>query len=166
MKLLYLAIAIALTGCAAAPLKTVSTFNIGEAEAMLRAGNNTVKGSALIRQAGGGTVTCAGQTVDLIPVTLYATERMLNIYGNDIRGHRPALGYPQHETTNQDYLRLSKSTVCDAQGFFKFTEVTRGSFYVVTSVIWRTNPYFLDGGALMQRVDLTGGETKEIVLAP
>ncbi|MBP7370582.1 MAG: hypothetical protein KA902_04010, partial [Arenimonas sp.] len=69
-SLAFVSISILLTGCMTAPTITLTTpFDSDYAQKMLADGTNMVKGSALIRQAGGGVVTCAGNEVLLIPNT-------------------------------------------------------------------------------------------------
>lgn len=103
--------------------------------------------------------------MELVPATKYAEDRLSQIYGNTRRGFRPARGF-NVEGADPDYLRLVKTTVCNAQGFFTFSGVADGEFFITTSVLWRTNPYFLDGGVLMHRVTVQGGQEAELVLAP
>jgi hypothetical protein len=156
-----------ISGCAATkPIAIYTPFDSKQAESMLVEGKNTIRGSALMRQNNGATVTCAGNEVNLTPATLYALERMLVIYGSAEKGVRLAIGAPKLEDANPRYLSLSKKTVCDAQGFFRFQNVGDGDFFVTTTVAWRTNPYFIEGGSLMQRVEIKGGKEVEIVLAP
>lgn len=162
----------ALVGCA---VHQANIYQIDEpldtatAERLIGSGTGTVKGSALIRQQGGGVVTCAGISISLIPVTSYATERMRAIYGNVEKGYNPAgLGgrRPQFSPDLPDYQRLTREARCDTQGFFKFENVAEGNFYVVTSITWKVSQYFPEGGALMQLVRVTPGGTVEMVLTP
>ncbi len=139
-----------------------SEFNADQARRMLEKGTNTIKGSALMRQRGGGVVTCAGQTVFLIPATAYAVERMHFIYGPQDRGFG---GKPGQLEDNSLYVELTRRTRCDAQGFFAFDQVADGMFYVMTRINWETGRS-AEGGGLMHRVTLSGVETREIVLAP
>lgn len=94
-------------------------------------GQNSVHGSALIRQAVGGVVTCAGALVHIMPVSTYADERMQAIHGNHTSG------YSQH-----------------------------GEYYIVVGIQWHVSGYAVQGGGLMQRVALAGGDAVEVVLAP
>ena len=160
-----------LAGCVA-PLTHVSIhseFDADEAAHFLKKGNNTIKGSALIRQRGGGIVTCAGNRVTLIPYTKYSAERIGKLYGNTTGG---AHSYTNIEFINDppDYTRLTRNTKCNAQGFFTFTDVANGIFFVVTSALWEVpiSQYTSSqqGGALMRQVEVINGETKEIVLTP
>jgi len=136
---------------------------------MLEQGENTIKGSALIRQRGGGVVTCAGCEVVLIPATDYARERIRTIYGNEIKGYNTAgFGRKQvkFDSSEPEYFQLMKKTIGDAQGYFSFPNIKDGDYFVVTYIAWKVNDYFYEGGNLMQYVVVSGGGTKEIVLAP
>lgn len=131
---------------------------------MLRQGVNTIKGSGLIRQQGGGVVTCAGNEVFLIPATAYSTERMKAIYPLAEGGLNTA-GQVKFEPNPPEYVTNMRTTKCDAQGNFGYDRVADGKFFVVSSVVWhvRDTP---QGGAMMKSVTLSGGETKTVVLSP
>lgn len=167
---LILSTVTALLSACASPRHIVanSRFDPDTARAMLSNGNNTIKGSALIRQAGGGIVTCAGQEVALIPATSYATERIVALYGSPSGGYRNVFGSGQiiFDDEPPDFKMYIRTTTCDAQGFFKFTEVADGEFYASTSITWRISDYLQAGGVLAQKVALSGAEIKEVVLAP
>ena len=159
-----------LSGCVTPPQKITikEEFNVVEAKSLLAEGKNSVHGSSLIRQRGGGVVTCAGNEVILTPATSYATERMLVIYGSADRGYNPAMGGKNIVFENQHALYgfMTKKALCDAQGFFKFENLADGSFYVVSQVIWESGRAGYEGGFIMQKVTVKGGESKEIILAP
>jgi hypothetical protein len=64
-----------LSGCAANRQASLTTpFDKAQAQRMLEPGANSIRGSALMRQVGGGVVTCAGGQVFLMPVTEAAKE--------------------------------------------------------------------------------------------
>lgn len=157
------------TGCGPENVKTNSSFDAGQAAAMLNKGNATIKGSGLIRQNGGGVVTCAGSEVQMIPATEYAKERIAAIYGNTNRGHKE-LGLFTRATKFENepaaYRQDMRTTNCDAQGTFVFHDVAKGEFFLVTVITWMVGNYNRQGGAIMQRVSISDDETKEIVLAP
>lgn len=158
-----------LAGCASTQVVTLtSSFDHNETAKLLQQGVGTIKGSALIRQQGGGIVTCAGTQVVLIPATEYAKERIEKIYGSSDHGYQPAFGFLKIIFKNDalEYSQMQVKADCDAQGFFKFENVTNGSFFVISRIIWGTSPYVKEGGFIMQRVNITHGETKEIVLSP
>jgi hypothetical protein len=134
---------------------------------MLAPGMGVVKGSALIRQRGGGVVTCAGNRVMLVPATGYATERIRVIYGNDDRGFFSAkYKMMTFSPDAPDYYQLVKETRCDSQGFFRFDSVADGEFFIITDVKWKVNDYFFEGGSLMHKARIQSGNTVEIVLSP
>jgi hypothetical protein len=133
-------VALAMLGCAtpAAPLKTSKIFDAELARKDTQKGSNTIRGSALIRQQGGGVVTCAGQTVTAIPATAYADERIWAIYGSYNKGYRPSyLGNVEFENEPLEFRQFTLSTTCDAQGYFKFEKVADASFYIVTTITWQ-----------------------------
>jgi len=166
-SLLVVSAVVVLVGCAAPQaIQTTTSFDPAHANSMLVAGPNSVRGSALIRQRAGGVVTCAGREVWLIPSTAYAEERFNAIYGNVDRGYTPAFGGKRVAGEEPQYRELMRKTICDAQGYFKFENVADGSFYLVSAITWQVSAYVPEGGAVMQKVTLKGGENKEIVLSP
>jgi hypothetical protein len=175
-RMLYvLGLAISVAGCAVPQqpkIDLLSKFDKEHAERLLSEGKNTIKGSALMRQVGGGVVTCAGQAVSLIPATAYATERMTHLYRTDTGGTRPAsvlqMNREPFSNTNPEYYAATRRGMCDAQGFFKFDKVADGDFYITTVIRWKSNPNspMYEGGAMMRKVSVANGETKEIVIAP
>ena len=171
-----------LVGCVPLPLKptkivTLQTaFNADEARALLVEGNNTIKGSALMRQKDGDVVTCAGNNVVLTPGTAYAAERISHLYGSVNKGvafyndDYENLGITRFTDTAPEYQGLTKRSVCDAQGFFEFKNLADGSFFVTTRVSWQALVdgvnWATQGGPMMHKVEVKGGETKTIVLSP
>jgi hypothetical protein len=167
LKTLLSLAAIALTtGCATAPppVHIPVVYDAAQAQAMLKPGGNTVTGSALIRQQGGGIVTCAGNEVVLVPATEYAKYRINVIYGSGRFAHPSGLTFTPD---NGDYMLNTRRTTCNAQGFFKFEQVSDGEFFVTTRIIWkggRNND--IQGGALLGRVNVRGGQALEVTMAP
>lgn len=128
-------------------------------------GSGEIDGSAVIRQSGGGVVTCAGNVVNATPVSSYAEERMLAIYDSATRGYRPAYSPLTFEQTDARYLRDSHETVCDAQGFFSFSDLASGDYFITTAIVWYVG-YGTEGGSLMRRVSVVEGDKTKIVLTP
>lgn len=145
-------------------------FDVKQAQNLLKNGKNTIIGNAFLRQRGGGIVTCAGQEVHLIPATVYADERMFYLYLGVKQGFTSAL--PQKNIVfipdSSEYKNLMKKTICDSSGHFKFNNIADGSFYITVPVIWEiaTNQYHrsIEGGYLMQKVEVEKGKVKEIVI--
>lgn len=156
-------IALVLGGCLAVEQKL--SYNRSEVAAQLQPGSNTIEGSALFNQVGGGTVTCAGRRVTLVPKSSYASERMQIMYGS-LQGGASYSRIPPKSTESSysAYAADAKHTVCNAQGFFKFAKLADGEYFVTTDIAW--GKYGSEGGWLMRPVRVSGGETVEIVLAP
>ncbi|MCL1985234.1 MAG: hypothetical protein FWG59_02150 [Betaproteobacteria bacterium] len=167
---LSMSIVVVLAGCVAQHYKIPVTapFNAEEAKIALQPGNNTVKGSAilgpLLRRSAGKAVTCAGKPIYIAPVTTYSKARMVALYDNDNAGYNPALNGRQLDESVNFWVESARETTCDAQGHFKFEKLKDGEYYVSSQIIWldETLP---EGGVLMKKVSVTGGETKEIVLS-
>ena len=170
LKAIALAAAVLLSGCATTQPRVVQMvfpFDDAAAAEAMKPGANAVKGNSFLRQRGGGVVTCAGAPVMLFPATRYAVERIKHLYGNSRDGvrsvaqHREAL---QFEPDAPGYKTAVRETRCDAQGNFSFDRVADGDWFVVTQVSWSTGPYNTEGGTLMQRFSLSGGETKSLII--
>lgn len=147
------------------PFEPTTTFNASDVAWSRGVGPNTVDGNALLRTRGGDVRTCAGEEVFLIADSAYARERITYLYAGALdRGFnysRPIADGPLA------YKESHRRTTCDAQGDFSFRDIPDGTYYVTTRVVWEApGQYALSsqGGALMHRVELTGGETANIVL--
>lgn len=155
-----------MTGCATPkPVQLTANFNTQEASELIKPGVNILSGSALIRQNGGGVVTCAGLPIQLIPKTAYAAERIKAIYGNTLRGYSPVMSQLKFTPDYPEYLQLSRQTLCDAQGNFEFGDVADGDFFVISAIVWQVGNY-PQGGALMQAISVRNGDSKQLVLSP
>lgn len=164
---LVLAFAIsALAGCATnRVVKPLAPFDAEAAKKQLAEGPNSVKGSALIRQAGGGVVTCAGKPVFMMPVTAAAKEWAAQLYGTSRGGFHNAQGRGIQFKGRDDMFAATRTTTCDAQGSFKFDRVADGQFFLFTRITWIVAGS-IQGGSVMRPITLSGGQMTEIVLAP
>ncbi|MES2609783.1 MAG: hypothetical protein V4679_06050 [Pseudomonadota bacterium] len=161
------AIAAALTGCVTIQQVQLSTrYDPDAVTPFVAPGQNQLTGSALIRQMGGGVVTCAGYPVHLIPATPYAKEWAGHLFGAGQQGFVPA-GGAGVLITNVDprFVAAGRTTTCNAQGFFTFADLADGEFYAFTSINWRVGDR-IHGGSLMKAVTVRGGQKQEIVMAP
>jgi hypothetical protein len=130
-------------------------------------GRNTVTGFAVLRTVGGEARTCAGLQAILIPDSPYARERMTAIFGNNVKGSRESMRGPvKFGSDDPLYLSLLRTTRCDGQGAFTFERIPDGVWYATTSVEWKADPRspFHEGGSMMQRVELRGGQTARVTL--
>lgn len=142
-----------------------STFNPQDAAYIFEKGDNTIKGQSFLKTQGGDVKTCAGNKAHLVPVTDYATERMVHIYNNHNAGYSPMIinMWKKFESTDQDYLKYSRETYCDAGGNFNFENIPDGEYYITTFVTWRGGyPVSIQGGYLMKRISVSGGGTKTV----
>ena len=130
---------------------------------MLESGSGTITGSALIRQRGGGVVTCAGNEVFLIPSTESGSRELRRIFGSEQGYHRRGGGTLGGGTVVMPPVP-NRTTVCDAQGFFTFDDVRAGRWHVMTSVVWTVGDSY-EGGALLGTAELGDGEEIELVLS-
>lgn len=167
--IMTLLMVIALSGCAAREPRLVyltNEYRYADTKPMLEKGPNTIKGSALWRQQGGGIVTCAGNMVALVPKTSYSTERFVALYGNDISGISLIKSNIQFSPESLEYKQHILTAQCDAQGYFTFENVADGNFFVTSSIVWTAGAHNPQGGALMKSISVKGGEVKTVVLAP
>jgi hypothetical protein len=166
--LLTVCIILAITGCALPQVPTIpisAIFDVAAAKAQLVDGTNTIRGSGFMRQKGGGVVTCAGQPVYLVPATSYATERVRLLYGSTEKGVNSGSRNYRFNPDPPEYRSLTKTSRCDSQGSFVFERVADGDFYINTLVFWQVGSS-AQGGQLMQRVTVTGGQSVSLVVAP
>jgi len=148
-----------------APVELQNRFDAERARAALVSGNNKITGSALLQQQGGGIVTCAGNQIVLIPATPYAVERMVKAFGDSTKGFASVWkGLPTFVPDPPEFQQATRSVSGDAQGNFEFDSVADGDYFVLVKIMWMVG-YTPQGGTLMQRVRVSGGEVKRIVLS-
>ncbi len=166
LELISLGLILAITGCAQFGLQEAALSTPiapSEVDWARRSGTNTVTGLALI-DAGGTTHTCAGQSANLIPDSAYARARMTAIFGNATKGMRAASrGAAKFERDDPLYVSTLRTTPCDVAGSFSFPRVPDGVWYVTSSVKWQGAAQ-MEGGSMMQRVDVRGGRLVKVVL--
>jgi hypothetical protein len=163
---LFLGLILAVAGCAQFGLQEAALSTPiapSEVDWARRSGTNTVSGIALID--GGGTIhTCAGQSANLIPESAYARARMTAIFGNATKGMRAAsLGAVKFDRDDPLYVSTLRTTRCDVAGSFSFPRVPDGVWYVTSSVKWQGASQ-VEGGSMMQRVDVSGGRLVKVAL--
>lgn len=156
---------LALAGCRGPQTLEPSTdFDANAASIINKKGSGSVSGQAFLKQAGGGVVTCAGNEIVLIPETDYATQRLQMYYGSSDYGYRNLYMGGVTDAEEEGYYSYTRTTVCDAQGNFKFKNVANGTYYLTTSVIWAVSQYSHAGGALMHKVEVKNGRNSEVIM--
>lgn len=125
---LMVVLTLAAAGCA--PVITVNEpFDPARAREYLEEGTNTLVGSSVIPQQGGGVLTCAGRQFDLIPATNLARARMRALHKNENAGFVSVVGTPKLSPPPKEYIELRHNTLCDAQGFFRFERTADDDFF-------------------------------------
>lgn len=168
-KLTLTAAFLTLCACAADPVVLTQKFDAAQAEKQMKAGNNTIEGSALWRQNNGHVQTCAGYQVNLYPATKYAEERIDHQYGNTERGGKSITKQLFFTPDEEKFYKLSKKTFCDVDGKFLFEDVADGDYFAITKIVWG-DPDDLksqtEGGTVMSKVSVKGGKKVKVVLSP
>lgn len=167
-KILSLLGLVALSACVE-PINVQPTvpFNFQEVAYINQRGAAAIEGQAFMRQQGGGVVTCAGEEVRLIPAGSYGTQRLQAIYGTGDRGFISLYTPTQADVTSAEYQAwwaASRVTSCDAQGNFRIDGVANGNYFLLTGVRWMAGD-IAQGGFLMHRVNISGGQSQRILLS-
>lgn len=168
MKRVLITISLLLTliSCSKPKVITLNNeFNPKEAAYVLKNGNNTISGESFLKTRGGEVKTCAGEKVGLLPVNDYSKERLKYIYGNLNSGYSTFNHGFKFKKKYPLYFKYMRQTFCNSNGGFVFKNVPDGDYFVLTRVLWeRPSGYGLvtEGGFLMKRVKISGGEKKHI----
>jgi hypothetical protein len=126
-----------------------------------RSGTNTVTGTAQIRD---GNTVHGCESANLIPDSAYARARMTAIFGSTTKGMRPASLAPvKFERDDPLYVSTLRNTRCDTSGSFSFPRVPDGVWFVTSSVKWE-GASRVEGGSMMQRVEVRGGRLLKVTL--
>ena len=162
---LYVGYSVLVPATAEEPLEIASSFDADEAAYIHQAGDNVIDGRVFVRLWSGEEVPCAGHTVQLVPQTALARERMDRLYGEaGLRRHvRNPVKLQKPDPRYWDYMREAP---CDDQGRFRFEGVADGGYFVVGSVSWRGLHGHWQAGSLMQAVEVRSGEAVNLVLTP
>jgi hypothetical protein len=151
--------ALIIVGCAGSPqwvpVQMQSKFVGAEHDVYKQTGAGSIKGQGFLRQQGGGTVTCAGSRVILMPATPYFREYFgLRQSGRDIGSS---------DKPDPAYKTILKESQCDAQGNFAFTSLPTATWLVATEVKW-TVSNLEQGGTLLREVTSRSGESIQVLL--
>ncbi|MDR2892422.1 MAG: hypothetical protein LBV80_04985 [Deltaproteobacteria bacterium] len=171
-KLILLLAAVAclgMMGCFPVQQQKITTtlqFDASETQRLMLPGKNTLAGSAMLKTRGGDVKTCAGEYVSLYPYTDYHESIFTQVYGNPNDGYRNVYAPTMDMSLiSIGFMQYRQRTMCDPQGYFRFENVSDGDFYLVTRVIWEVPSNGMQGGELIQKVTLSGGEVKNTVIA-
>jgi hypothetical protein len=150
--------ALCLSACTSSTLTT--SFNASEAAFINKQGTATITGQGFLRRNDGVVVYAAGSEVRLVPQTPYSNERFRSIYGAAKQSYFG--GTFKNDTP--EYYDYTRTTVADGEGRFTFSNVSAGSYYLTTSVVWMAG-YSRQGGAIMERVTVQNGQSVNVVMS-
>jgi hypothetical protein len=161
---LMLGLAVAASACQQfSPQQAALSSGVAQTEVdwSRRSGANTVTGTAQIKD---GNTVHGCESANLIPDSAYARARMTAIFGSTTKGMRPAnLAPVKFERDDPLYVSTLRTTRCDASGSFSFPRVPDGVWYVTSSVKWE-GASRVEGGSMMQRVEVRGGRLVKVTL--
>jgi hypothetical protein len=120
-------------------------------------GRGTVTGQAFLKTVGGDVKTCAGNEVSLVPDNSYTEEihsaLQTNRYGSAVYDPR--------------YYQFRRTTTCDAEGRFSFSDLPSGKWFVNVLVQWgapSSSGILPQGGYLSRHVETKDGTTEKLIL--
>jgi hypothetical protein len=145
-----------------------SPFHAGDVAWSRAPGTASVEGRTAVAD-GQVSRSCAGGEAQLLPAGDYAAEMMRIVFGNEARGYAPLSSSPRYPAAiAADFKSTVRRVACDAEGRFRFDGVPAGRWYVFSNVVWRAvgAEGALQGGALMQRIDVAEGARTTVLLAP
>lgn len=163
MKRVFWGLAIlALTGCATHNVpppqwNQSSDKTEDEYKPYLVDGDASIIGQAFLTQQSGGVVKAAGRTVTLDPATTVGNEWWT----------KAGVMYVFRFLTppSAAFQNARRTTVADADGRFKFTNIPAGKYYVRTEVTWEIGGRnSSQGGLVGQAVEVKSNQNKEIIL--
>lgn len=149
------------------PLKT--EFDIKEIEWFKSDGSASITGKASLTLKDGNTLSCSGFSIELIPTSKYADERIFLTYGNNEFGKvfiedNP----PKFSPDAPEYHSTVRKTTCNSEGHFNFQKLPKGSYYLFAFLMpekrdseGNIKP---EGGAIMKKITLKEKELTSVEL--
>ena len=157
-----LLIVVSVAGCVVTTAPTpirVQGFDAAEVAYIHDVGTDRIEGNAFLRQKGGGVVTCAGEAVRLIPLGQFAKKYFRIRYIEK----KAATLDPWDAPAFHDHVRTTR---CESDGRFLFTEVAPGSYFIETKVPWVVYSHGTQGGDVGYALEVRGdGTTNRVVIS-
>lgn len=149
----------------AKPPQNTVPFDESALQPFAAKGTSTLTGQAFLKTAGGVVRYGAGETVSLIPVTPYTTQRTKALLAANDPMMASILA-PQNELRLQKYVR---TIIADASGNFEFQNIPAGDYYVACPVFWSV-PSVISGatrhtgGVAYAKIKVGEGETVKVIV--
>ncbi|WP_315244973.1 hypothetical protein [Pseudomonas fragi] len=156
---LVLFVASTIAGCAIPQQQIVPRvpFPVAEYESLPSSGTGTLTGQVFMRTVGGDVKYGAGSDVYILPVTSYTTQWYTENY----------LGGQVLAAPDARSEKGMKLTQADGTGYFKFTDVPPGKYYLSSKVTWQVPTQYglsLQGGVIAKLVVIENGkEAREML---
>jgi hypothetical protein len=165
-------VAVALSACATVePSRIMAPLDPADFAWSTGTGPNAVSGTAILRTVGGEARTCAGSEVQLTPDAPYTRERTLLLYRATDRAFLERGNSIIIAGEGYAFRQFVRTTTCDALGAFEFKGLPDGVYYLTASVLWEvpagTYVSYMapQGGWMMQRVTVSGGQSVRVILS-
>jgi hypothetical protein len=130
-------------------------------------GPNAIQGEIAYTDRTGRKWACAGQSVALMPRTPSTDLRMQSLYGSADRALEPVANVRAHSgaVRGPDPGPYVRTTACDPANHFAFDGLPDGGYFLIARVHLKGASAESDEGlAIMQRVAVTGGVTRQLNL--
>ena len=122
-------------GCASEPPYQILTpFHAEDFQFWKKTGPYTVSGQAFYKRPDGQVISCAGETVSLMPLTSYNME--LSKLFESGKGIPPNYEKRAH--------KFDHTAMCDGDGRFSFSGLPAMNWLLVTHVAWQENGTFAE----------------------
>ncbi|MCG3743078.1 hypothetical protein EXA18_06195 [Vibrio cincinnatiensis] len=168
-KYLIIALVTLLSGCANVMAPTVVQridFPAHEYEALEKEGTGKVSGQVFLKTKGGDVKYGAGSKVWLNPKTSYSDQwysiqqqNNFKVYGYGLK----TLSEPS-SAESAKVFEFIKETQADGFGNFSFSDVPQGTYYLTSGVTWEAPGGALQGGFIVQIINVKNNQETTIML--
>lgn len=153
-KLVLLAVALVMAGCATVMPEPRMPFPAEEYAKLNRSGSAKVTGQVFLKTAGGDVKFGAGNEVILNPVTSYSDEWYVRAF----------IGKAWLEDADVRLWSYAQKTISDGSGRFMFRRVPNGEYYVLSKVTWSVHGVNDQGGYLCKKISVVNSEDVDVMV--
>lgn len=165
-KYLIMTLTILLSGCTNNVMQPTVIeridFPTHEYEALEKDGTGKVSGQVFLKTKGGDVKYGAGSKVWLHPKTSYSDQW----YSIHQQNNFKVYGYGLKTLSKPDsrIAPFVRETQADGYGYFSFSEVPAGTFYLSSGVTWEIPGAAPQGGVIIQIVDVENDKENKVML--